>query len=145
MEFDSEIHATQQTKLWCFECNSQTTNRIELKSVAYESMLKRISIKIWKNQNEVQTREIWPSKVWQSVQDVAKTLVKNSLHSSDHNGHNTMSLELILLALDSYLEPRHVNLSLRLVKNFPSFPYFEKNQVFNWKLEFWAYRELLMF
>ena len=69
-------------------------------------------------------------------------LVKNNLHSSDHNGYNTMSLELILLALGSYLELGHVNLSLRLAKNFLSFPYFGKTRVFNWKLEFWAYREL---
>ena len=41
-----------------------------------------------------------------------------------------MSLELILLALDSYLELGHVNLSLRLAKNFASFLNKSKPPVF---------------
>ena len=44
---------------------------------------------------------------WQSVLDAAETLDKNNLHSSDVNGQNTTSLEMILVGI----ERRHKELS----------------------------------
>ena len=107
LQVDTYVHAMLQTKLQCFEYISQTTNTIELKLVPLETRHTELSNESWTDQNEAQTREIWPSKVDSQIRKLQNT--QQRAYSSKELTYSSKGLpeELQTFHNSSLLEYRH--------------------------------------